>query len=198
MFILSLLGLLTFVSLLFCLLFAVFCFPFSLSLFLSFHRLISYVMSSSTDSVGVPVPASVRMNSAVTVGRMAVVAAGPVGLALGQGLPNFLKKWCLVIMEMPDDEEKVDVCMGLVLVAKAHPQAVVSDQKTLGFLAHAFLSWDSEVANTLNATLINEFRVLFQGFAQQMGPQGWNQLKMSWGGGAATDLRERLQAAFGV
>ena len=156
-------------------------------------------MSSSTDWLDMSVPASVRINSAVAVGRMAVVAAGPVGLALGlEGLPNFFQKWCRVLMEMPDDEEKVDACMGVVLVSKAYPQAVVSDQETLRFLAHAFLSWDSEVANALNATLMNEFRDLFQGFAKQMGPQSWNQLKMSWGGGAATDLRERLQAAFGV
>ena len=70
---------------------------------------------------------------------MAMVAPQPVGAALGQGLSNFLKKWCLVIMSMPDDEEKVDVSLGLVGVAKAHPQAVVSDPKTLGFLAHAIL-----------------------------------------------------------
>ena len=127
-----------------------------------------------------------------------MVAAAPVGTALGQGLANFMKKWCLVIMEMPDDEEKVHACMGVTLVAKAHPQPLVQDNKTLGFLAHAFLSWDPEVANTLNNTMIGEFRVLFQGFASSMGPQGWNQLKMSWGGGSASQLRDRLTAAFGV
>ena len=46
--------------------------------------------------------------------------------------------------------------------------------------------------------LINQFRLLFQGFASSMGAQNWNQLKMTWGGGAANELRERLNAAFGV
>ena len=161
-------------------------------------RLVGYVLSSSTDSVGVPIPESVRTNSAITIGRMAMVAPEPVGAALGQGLSNFLKKWCLVIMSMPDDEEKVDVSLGLVGVAKAHPQAVVSDPKTLGFLAHAILSWNPETANSLNNDLINQFRLLFQGFASSMGAQNWNQLKMTWGGGAANELRERLNAAFGV
>jgi hypothetical protein len=156
------------------------------------------VLSSSNDSVGVPIPESVRTNSAITIGRMAMVAAQPVGAALGQGLPNFMKKWCLVIISMPDDAEKVDVCLGMTRVAKAHPQVMVSDPKTLGFLAHAYLSWDPDVANSLNATMINEFRQLFHGFAEGMGQQNWNNLKNSWGGGSANDLRARLMAGFGV
>ena len=162
------------------------------------NKLVGYVLSSSTDKVGVPIPESVRTNSAITIGRLAMVAPQPVGGALGQGLANFVKKWCLVIMEMPDDEEKVDACLGVTLVAKAYPQALVADAKTLGFLAHAFLSWDPDIANGLNNGLIEQFRALFQGFANSMGQQGWHQLKMSWGGGAAAGLRDKLMAAFGV
>ena len=101
-------------------------------------------------------------------------------------------------MEMPDDEEKVDACLGLTLLAKAHPQPLVSDSKTLGFVAHAFLSWNPEVANSLNNKLWIEFQTLFQGFANSMGQQNWNQLKMSWGGGSASGLRDKLMAACGV
>ena len=122
-----------------------------------------------------------------------MVAPQPVGSALGQGLSNFMKKWCLIIMSMPDDEEKVDVSLGLVKLAKSHPQAIVSDTKTLGFIAHALLSWDPDIANSLNTDLIKIFQLYFQGVAQSMTPQKWKQLQMSWGGGAANELRERLQ-----
>ena len=154
------------------------------------------IRTSSNDKIGVSVPLSVRLNAATTVGRLGMMLPGPVGEAVGgvQALPGFFKKWALIIRDMPDDEEKEHACAGMCAVMKAHAQAVVGDPQTLGFVAHAFMSWDAPALQQSNPGLAQEFRSIFAGFSSNLGPQAWQRLTSAW----PQDLRQQVQSNFGV
>ena len=154
------------------------------------------IRTVSNDKIGVSVPLTVRLNSATTVGRLGMILPGPVGEAVGgaQALPDFFKKWALIIRDMPDDEEKEHACAGLCAVLKAHAQAAVADQQTLGFVAHAFLSWDAAALQQSNPGLAQEFRTVLVGFSTNLGPQAWQALTNGW----PQDLKAQVQGNFGV
>lgn len=141
-------------------------------------------------------PLTVRLNSATTIGRLGMILPGPVGEAVGgaQALPDFFKKWALIIRDMPDDEEKEHACSGLCSVLKAHAHAVVADTQTLGFVAHAFLSWDAATLQQSNPKLVQEFRDVLVGFSTNLGPQAWQALTGAW----PNNLREQVKANFGI
>lgn len=119
-------------------------------------------------------------NSAVTIGRLALVCPAQVG----QHLEVFASAWCTALADIKDNEEKDSAFRGMCSAIQHNPAG----------LAPAFAHFLNAVARwTRPSPQLNEmFRTILHAFRQQAGPS-WDQQLGHLPAPIVTRLKERYQ-----
>ncbi len=160
------------------------------------ERLVSIVRQKSGGTqAGMRLPESVKTNAAITVGRLAMVCPAE---AAALHMQQWIKEWCYIIRNMPNDAEKDHATRGLCAALMSRPQVAMGDKKALAFVCQAFLSWmednGEEMSKKYNANEVLEMTVkVIRAYQQNLGSNGWHALLSDW----PAALSEKVTQVFG-